>query len=340
MKLKIAKIYLQPFSRFHFGQMKMDHDLSLSDTDSFCRSDTLFAGLVNSYAKANEVQDVATFVKFFEEGLIKHSSLFYFIEKANTEPIFLLPKPSFLTLHIEKKADGSHKRLNKIEFVSLKVWQQGLKIKEWLDSSEYRLLQNKILITTEEFEKMGLNEKDKIFDVDSRPKNNLEKPKTEIYYQTDVVLQTIKDGTIGLYFFYQCHDKNTELALKNALNILTFTGFGGEINIIGRTPNNVPVFGQEVEIAEKENFSNLSLYNPADMDEFKDCQYYETVLRGGRRKTDKVHTQVVRMVEEGALFKSNRVKGRMVSLGTHEDGNTTIYRNGIPLLIPIDYEHE
>lgn len=334
MKRKLVKIVPRPYSRFHFGQMKMDHDLSLSDSDSFCRSDTLFSGLINSYSKVYDSAD--SFVEAFRDGKIIISSLFYFIEKAGEDAIFLLPKPSFLSLYIKKEADGSHKKLGKISFVSKKVWEQGLKITEWLDETKYKLIQNKIIVTAEEYKTYNFSEKDKIFELHSMPKSPIEGDKNaSIFYETDVVLHSLENATIGLYFMYEC-DEVFEVELRNAINILAFSGFGGEISLIGRTIQIAPELGTEIEFMNGEKFSNLSLYNPNDAEEFKNCQFYETFLRGGRRKTQNNHTMVVRMIEEGALFTSSEIKGRMVNLGDHEINANPILRNGMPLLIPIN----
>jgi len=341
MKYNIAKIPIQPFSRFHFGKMKMDHDLALSDTSYFAHSDTLFSALINS---ASRIEDKGQLlVDSFGTAGLKISSLFYFIE-SKTDTVYLLPKPAFLNSKVVKSKDRRHKKLAGVKFVSKKVWDKGLEVTKWLDESKYKLVQKNIIVTKEEFEALKLNKESKIFQIDSVPKSPKHNgPKASIYYQSDIVFNDVKGCTVGLYFLYDC-PKSLRINFANALHLAALSGFGGEINIQGRT---IPAIESTLLSDEAMEFkdhnqyyANISLFNPKSEADLEAIVFHETLLRGGRfydHLDGRSHAQVVRMIAEGALFKHDKIEGRLVSIGTDMNGNT-IMRNGIPLLIPINYE--
>lgn len=108
--MKVVRIPLQPCSRFHFGELKLDHDLALTDTSLFAHSDTLFSALVNAYSSfADGAED---FIMRFrpDGGSIKISSLFYYLQN-NEERVYFLPKPVFLDIESPKTVDGNHKNV-------------------------------------------------------------------------------------------------------------------------------------------------------------------------------------------------------------------------------------
>ena len=63
--MKVARIPLRPYTRFHFGELKLDHDLALTDTSLYAHSDTLFSALVNSFAAHTD--DASEFVENFKK---------------------------------------------------------------------------------------------------------------------------------------------------------------------------------------------------------------------------------------------------------------------------------
>jgi CRISPR type III-A-associated RAMP protein Csm4 len=183
--MKIARIPLQPFSRFHFGEFKFDVNLGLSATSAFAHSDTLFSALINSYAYIN---DAGTLVEAFEGDQINISSLFYYLKNGD-KLIFFLPKPVFL--ETDSKFDGYHKLRNKIKFVSHSVWQQGFNQEQWANQDEYKIIQNEFLISKDEYDDFikGIEVPElKIYKTVQNPKSPIRKnaPDDSIFYQTDV----------------------------------------------------------------------------------------------------------------------------------------------------------
>ncbi len=342
--IKVARIPLKSFSRFHFGELKLDHDLALSDTSLFAHSDTLFSALVNGYSRfANGADD---FINLFKvNGGIRISSLFYYIENIdgeNTERVYFLPKPVFLDIESPKTSDGSHKRLNRIKFVSTGVWQNGFEANRWFDEIDpaHFIVQNMFVMTKREHELMGSPTLDDIVTTVLSPKS----PKRgedgqAIYYQADVETGSNVNVIIGIYFLYEAEGQD-EIELKIATNVMAYTGIGGEIKNTGRTVRSQPEF-DILNMGPSETQSVyvcVSLLNPQE-EELNKVIFYSSTLRGGRLLgNSKDHSKVVRMIEEGALLKSPDIKGRLIELGPDEHGRI-IYRLGTSFLIPVNYGH-
>lgn len=336
--MKAVRIPLKPYSHFHFGEFKVDSNIALSTTSDIAHSDTLFSALVNAYAEG--VGNANDFVKYFSEGKIKLSSLFYYLKKGETI-VYLLPKP--VVVDINSPRDGKHKLRNQIKFVSNEIWIQGINPGVWVENTDhFCFIQNHdILLTKKEFETLGLTEKDTVFSVVDIPKSPIRKndPKDSIYYQADVEIGKIKEVEIGCYFMYNANDDD-EVELKRAISLMVYSGLGGEKNTTGRTMAD-PVYIEDFKTEPMENpimtkgFTNLSLLNPANDAELADVTFSQTLLRGGRNSGNGEY-KVVRMIAEGALLSTADIKGRLVEIGTDLYGNTVL-RNGLAFTIPLSY---
>lgn len=345
--MKIIKIPLQPYSRFHFGEFNTDNNVALNSTSLYAHSDTLFSALINSYSdKNNGAED---FINHFKENNINVSSQFYYIKNiTSNSTIYLLPKPVFLDVFT--KRDGNHKNRNRIQFVSNGVWQNGFDPSSWLtedgsiNSNEYALIQEgEILLTKTEFDNFSFTENTTIFKISDSPKSPIRAHENaSIFYQADLEISKIELVEIGLCFFYKA-EKEYETTLKIATNILSKTGLGGEKSNMGRSMS-IPVFEDIKNIfpSSKENFetgySNISLLNPKDENELKNIKYSKTILRGGTgfNGADSDY-KVIRMIKEGALIDNNTTKGRLVEIG-RDYLDREVWRNGKALLIPILYK--
>lgn len=334
--IKTAKIKIKPYSRFHFGEFRLDDNLSLSSTSYFAHSDTLFSALVNSFFMYNG--EAENFVDSFKSGNIKISSLFYYLS-SKSKTIYFLPKPIYLNVNSPK--DGLHKFRNKIKFVSLGTWENGFEQQKWINNNnEYIVLNEIFIITKNEFTELGLKldktdiKITKITDVPKSPiraHNN-----ASIYYQANVEIAKNKGLDIGWYFLYEAPIEEDETNLQIATNVMAYSGIGGEISNTGRTIDSDPVFEEfDIRVNNNDEFVNLSLYIPKNESEFNKIKYYETFLRGGR-KTIHGDASVIRMIKEGASITHKNVCGEIVDLGLDRNNNN-ILRNGIPLLIPARY---
>ncbi|AWV97679.1 type III-A CRISPR-associated RAMP protein Csm4 [Arcticibacterium luteifluviistationis] len=338
-KVNIAKIFLEPYSRFHFGEYKIDHDLSLSDSSFFCHSDTLFSALINQCDRLNDDPD--SFVEAFKEDEICISSVFYFFEKANCDPIYLLPKPVFIDKKVKISGAANKKQIQGVKFVSKAVWDKGFEYEKWNDIKSYVILQGNIVLTKEEYDQFGFNRNSALVKKNTRPKNQVRRPKKQarrkedgIYYQTDVMVCSPAGVKAGIYFFYDVEDENTKRQFFNAVNVLCFSGLGGEQALLGRTPRKVPDFDQSLSFdSNKARLASISLFSPTDEAELAACTIYETSLRGGHKSGLSQNTDVVPMVMEGAEFTSS-AKGCLVDLSLLPE--KPIFRNGKVFLLPFE----
>ncbi len=332
--MKVAKIPLQPYSRFHFGELKMDDNLALSSSSFFAHSDTLFSALAHAFAKYHG--NAEDFIQKFSDKKIKISSLFYYL-KAKNHSVYFLPKPVFLDITSPKSKDGKHKLRNRIQFVSLGVWQNGFEAEKWTkDNGGYRIIDNLFVLTDKEYQNLQVKNDLIISQAVLSPKSPIRAhDNASIFYQADVQVGSSEGVEIGWYFVYEASNQ-AETDLKIATNIMTYSGIGGEIHNTGRTPKGVPSFESVSLDLTSEYYTNLSLFCPTDQSDFAKAKYYSTFLRGGRKLPDGNNAKVIRMIKEGALL-SQKVDGQLVELGKDRN-NFTIFRHGIPILIPVSYE--
>ena len=331
--MKIARIPLQSGSRFHFGDFRIDTNVGLTSTSVIAHSDTLFSALINCAAAFG---DAELLVKSFIDSETNISSLFYYLNRGNTI-VYFLPKP--ISLEIDNKIDGKHKKRNKIKFVSLGIWKAGFHQDKWFEEecNDYKIIQDEFVLLNEEYVSLIQNEtqKLKVYEITQSPKSPIRKIDEEsIYYQTDIVIAGNGNGIeTGFYFIYDLNDNEIELVLKNAVNVLSKSGIGGERNNMGQSMGN-PVFSEvSFDEIESEHLSSISLISPSNLNEYKMINHYKTILRGGRRLTSGSTYQVVRMMLEGAIC-NNKIKGNLIKIGK-DDENNTAYRNGKAFLIPV-----
>jgi len=338
--MKIARIPLKQYSRFHFGELKLDHDLALTDTSVYAHSDTLFSALVNAYSRIKEQAD--DFVDSFRTNQISISSLLLYAEnKQSGNTVYFLPKPAFLAINIPKDKDRTHKKKNRIKFVSIGVWKNGFQTEHWFDETQYQVLQdNTFVMTKSEFDALDIDASTVLVRTTIRPKSPIRAEEDQaIYYQADIEIVGNENTKIGWYFCYEAEGEN-ELQLKLATNVMAYTGIGGEIYNTGRTIASNPEFKNiPFEVPEgNHQYSNIGLLNPTK-EEFTQVEYYSSTLRGGRLiGRSGTFAEVVRMIEEGALLTSNEIKGRLVPLGEDEQ-ERTILRYGKPFIIPMPYDN-
>ena len=345
--MKVVRFPLQALSRFHFGLLKLDDNLALSSTGLYAHSDTLFSSLMHAYASCEG--EAESFAALFAEDRLLISSLFYYLKadssSAGNQCIYFLPKPCFLDAQNLKEKGGRHKLSNRVRFVSQGVWIAGFEAEKWdVNNPEapYRIWSDYFVLTAGEAESLGLDERHDFVSLVSSPKSPIRAhANAAIFYQTDVLVDVPRSLEGGLYFIFEAADEEAELSLRKAVNVMVYSGIGGERYNTGRSfKEEAPVWDEwipELTSVGDTHFSSISLFNPSNDDEFKTLQSYRTLLRGGRRIDEKSYAQVVRMVEEGALLSSSDVKGRLVSLGEDQNG-CDIWRNGKTLLIPVQYE--
>lgn len=330
--MKIARIPLNVGSRFHFGEFRIDTNVGHSSTSVIAHSDTLFSAIINCAAVLGNADILVNEFKNSETNI---SSLFYYLKRGDSI-VYFLPKP--VSLELDNK-DGNHKKRNKIKFVSLGVWKSGFNQEEWFNPSnvDYKIIQDEFVLLMDEYKSIqsDVAQKISIYEITQCPKSPIRKTDEEsIYYQTDIVISDNgSDIETGFYFFYELSNNDSELIFKNAVNVLSKTGIGGERNNMGQKMGD-PVFSEiNLDDMGSDNYVSISLLSPASLYEYNNVDSYKTILRGGRRLTSGSTYQVVRMMLEGALCKS-KINGKLIEIGK-DDENNIAYRNGKAFLIPV-----
>ncbi|MEL6673579.1 MAG: hypothetical protein AAFR61_15350 [Bacteroidota bacterium] len=335
--MKAAHIPLRPNSRFHFGELSAEEEdnLALSTTSLYAHSDTLFSGLVHSYSRWTG--DAAAFVHAFLERKIQISSLCYYLS-GNGATVHFLPKPVFLEAQSFKRNDGKHKQRNSISFVSTGTWENGFEPESWFQEDQYQILHDKFVLTRKEYDDLGIGgEEVFIASVHSTPKSPIRDSEAAIFYRADVEIGGTDQLQVGWYFLYEA-DSQHEGDLLSALNVLSWTGIGGEISHIGRTILEDPfATAFQLNLSQpSDGYANLSLFCPADQGDLNKVGLSTTILRGGRKFLHGGRAKAIRMIREGALFLDNEATGQFVVLG-QDAFDRPVYRNGVPFLVPLHH---
>jgi CRISPR type III-A-associated RAMP protein Csm4 len=178
----------------------------------------------------------------------------------------------------------------------------------------------------------------KIFNIVQSPKSPIRKNSSDdsIFYQTDIEIADngIDNLETGFFFLYNA-EKDAEVMLKDATNIMAKSGIGGERNNMGRIMPD-PVFGDFNPGIHSYMYSNISVISPKDLNDFAKIKWYKTFIRGGRKLNNGNQYKTVRMIKEGADV-SMDTEGQMVEIGI-DDNNNMALRYGKAFLIP--YKNE
>jgi CRISPR-associated protein Csm4 len=331
--IKTVVLALRPNSRFHFGKVSMDVNTALADTDEFLHSDVLFSALVNNLAQVKDKKYVDEFVTCFKNNQIKISSGFYCI-KDEKQYHYLLPKPVTATNFI--KDYSKIKTVKKLQFIPTSLWETSPN--DWFESDCNETKQ--VLIPNEtNFESIEHLYKKEIVPnlVKHKPNEDAKGPFSLAVIQIPKLDHSL---SVHFYFLYEISkDVSEEMqkAFEYAVDMIAFNGLGGErssgcgsVSAINWEVNQCPI--SDIETGLK---INLGLFIPTE-EEFKNCQSYKLVTRGGRKAKSISQLQRVRMISEGAIIKSENIQGKTEDLG----GNHLRYGQPISINIPKFYDDE
>ena len=370
MQAKLLK--LSPNSRFHFGksnvisklksdtndQVYTDGSASLTDTDTFLRSDVLFSALVTNLSQIKPQNEVDSFVQAFEEGHIKISSGFYCLEKNRKnsqkekapEYIYLLPKPVTAPNYIDIEKYDRIKQIKKVQFVCLDTIHE--KPDDWLllgnvgiSSGRRQTIDpnQKFFYEGDEPEE-GDNDKEnfKLFSKEVATHVGIHRPNDNAYGPFSVSYIQIPDYqeydlAVHFYFLYEVIDQYREL-FNLAVELLRYNGVGGErssgygqIGEVQDTEVNLNLGSDETN-ADSHPQITLSMVIP-EQDEVENLLFYQFSKRGGR-ETPHGRLESVHMIHEGAILKKE-IKGMVASIAP-EASKAKYKRNGKCFSIPVN----
>lgn len=322
----------KPGSQFHWGKPPLDDETALDTVSELLHSDTIFAALVDLAARIDD-QLPDLLKQWSDTGLLRISSAFALLQFPNSKNrLFFLPKPA--TLYVE-----ADKRRRKITFVSAGVWENGVMPEDWdklcvVIQHKYVALKTEIPMSLHE----SLDELT-VLETATFPKVAVHKISKEdsIYFQTNLLTPRHGHFTTNFYFLLGCDrdaiadtDYNRLIEL---IGLLVAEGLGGERSTgCGVFQQVLPTpFPMHLTMANREQ-ALLSLYLPLDHNEFKNCLYYRTVIRGGRRITGGALDRI-KMIGEGAIL-SGQVQGKIVELQPSVASNPH-WRSGIAFSLPV-----
>lgn len=328
-----------PKSHFHFGMAVQDNLTALNQTDLIQRSDSMYGALVSTFALVDQSKST-TFANGFDEH-IRISSLYYcFRNKRSKDTIYFLPKPTCW----DGYSVDNKKLLKRTQFISKGIWESCRNPMEMLDSKKVKYLDKFACLKDELDEIEWKDEKlPEIVNMVTLPKVHIREEVNRIYYASFVELgDNGPNFEVCLYFLYEVNgaDEQLQSNFKTAVQLLTFTGIGGE-----RSSGNGQFLGfeettVELSVGEGNAFVTSSITIPSEKEQFEDFLAYKVLYRGGRRlgesTGDSSYLKAVPSIEEGALV-AKPMTGMVADIGY--EGENSYRRFGKCFSLPINTDY-
>lgn len=337
----------RPGSRFHLGVTAIRQAETLTDTAELIHSDVLFGAFISAVAQSDP-EDIQKWKAHFESGNIRFSSAFYCVAHSG-KLIYLLPKPVSLNAYRFPKDNpllsGKHKQLKKVQFVSQKVWEQGLLPSQWFEENGSCFLPEKrAVFTKEEFNgntpNFQLSQKTEMQKVRVRK----ETVDGNLYTQTDLVMMGSKDEKVQVHWYFLWDNAGLKAEEKAVARVfikkMAENGIGGERSTgCGHIVEvDFDAEFQLNEAAESKWHTSLALTIPQKEEE-EYLEAYQVLQRGGMYYGAEDSGRRIKMIHalaEGAVF-SGSVSGRIADLSTSDRPH---WRSGMafPVLLPPAYQ--
>ena len=338
--MKAVLFKVKPGDRFHFGKYKPDVNTGLENSDEIFHSDSLFSALVVTYDSLFDNTD--EFVNLFRKGLIKISSLFYYLEFSDYR-IFFLPKPVTLNL----TASGDHKKAKKIRYLSKKLYET-LENPDQLLSDKVLILQDTFALLKDELPVKNAEDVHLFHSiVDQKVFVNKEEQGDDLYQLNviEIADNSMIDNDIktGFYFLFKMYDRISSAmksAFETVLEVLTTNGLGAEKSTIGLIRNwEKENFDFKITDPSDTQYLSLSVFYPSET-ETEHILAAKDILRGGRviGGTNK-RLKVVRMLTEGSLF-DKKITGNIIGIEPDNWNGIPYLRFGKAFLIPLNKNFE
>jgi len=340
---------------FHIG----DDLKGLERVKEYIHSDTLFSGLIQSFARLYGKKFVDDLINKFSTDNPPFVLSSGFLNSPNEGYFF--PKPKFPISILKAKVSGAaHEKSEKI----LKKYKEtrflpDLQLKRLLED----LSADRIEIETLE---NAINEADKyslLFYTVTRPSSSIDRvsSNSELFFRGETFLKDY----VTISVFCKCNESYVE-EIKQAFECLGDFGIGGErtyglgqfsIEFYDSFQERDFIFKGISTLEENEALNNfaylLSLYYPADDDELnkiKDNSFYSLIERKGWFDSPYSHSQLKRksimMFEEGSIIGLGSIKGCLVDVSPDywkkssisTEYKHKILRNGLAFFVPFKYK--
>lgn len=287
-----------PGSRFHLGQSSMRQNESLTDSDELIHSDLLFSAFIHA-ASILGVDKPEIWKDIINTQRLKFSSAFYCLEPEDGKFIYLLPKPiSLNTLPTE-----DHKKLKKIQFISLGVWNKGLLPQDWFATNGNCFQPNSQVVVLKD----ELN--NRTFDLYKKIDTQKVKVRTtsdtgNLYTQTDLSIMGYADMPIHWYFGLEDVQLTEveKIECKSIIELMGSLGIGGERSSgCGQIDSIVWENDLKINAIDKTTqYMSLSLAAPT-AEEIQPFLAYQTISRGGMYFSDTTRVNMIDFLLEGAI---------------------------------------
>lgn len=315
--MKTVIIEARPLSRFHFGKPAIDNATGLSDTADCMSSDSLFSALVNNVEKY-DADKTEGFIKLFEDGKVRISSLLYCLNK-DSKNIYFLPKPIDASTKLADNTPYSEiKRVKKVRFLSQSILETYGE--NWVTHlNELKQIGNAVLLKEESDEDLIKNvgclyKKGLATHINTRPlpkeENREEKVLQNEIFQTAYIQMPLHKQWKTLFYFLLddtgLNDEEQKL-LNFSIELIRFEGLGGKRNVgYGWVDKLITTLEHPFVWSPQNESSNLittGLFIPQSFEEFERLKAYDLIQRGGRMLNKTKALKTVKMVAEGAILK-------------------------------------
>ncbi|MCF8222298.1 MAG: type III-A CRISPR-associated RAMP protein Csm4 [Bacteroidales bacterium] len=323
-------LFTRPGQQYHFGGFNNFESNVLEECDTHLHSDLLFSALVDTCSSVypNLTEDL---VSEFENGRIKLSSAFWFIEKDNIKICFY-PKP----VSCELFRTDDHKKFKKVKYVSEGIIKQGITPDLWNVECS---LSGTFLCTKSELKKLGFEDMPGLYKTIILPKVKVHTDSVEdrLFQQTNIQVNDLDvPGTsTGFWFFLDTPSNDSPMykIITPLLRILADSGLGGQRStgtgkIHAITKSDI----DDIEINTGEPVMTLGLLSPGQNDT-DDMLYYTLLTRGGKYSGTKQRLMLLNMAAEGSILK-RVLEGNIVNL--QKSKMKTSLRYGNPLQVNIN----
>jgi len=335
---------------FHIG----DDLRGLERVREYVHSDTIFSGLIHSFARLYGKEYVDDLIKQFCDGKLPFIVSSGFLFNANYG--YFLPKPklpiSLLKKRIkdepQEKTEKTLKKYKETNFLP-DLWLRGLLKGLSNNNIEFQILENAV---------REANNYSNLFSTITRPSSSIDRTSnsSELFFRGETFLKS----NVEISIFCKCDDSLVkQVEVENAFKCLGDLGLGGErtyglghfdISVQEAPSGREFIFeGIPTLNGESNNFSYLlSLYYPdsEELEKIKDSSFYSFTERKGWFDSPYSHSQFKRksimMFEEGSIINSGSLKGKLVDVSPERwwkssiksEYKHTIFRNGLAFSIP------
>lgn len=314
--MKVVKLKCLESAKFHIGEYTEDQNTVLFNTANIIHSDVLFGAFISALAERNP-EKIEDFKSYAATGEWCISSAFYLLERKNEKvkgkDTLFLPKPVSLNLYQAKDlARFDVKKFKKIEFISQKIWEQGITPDLWFDEEGICFQPNSKAICLKE----EMTEKVEFYTITDEEKVHLKDgEENELYTRTCIELLGNEAWEVHFYFFMKddhLPEEDQALALQIWEDVAN-NGIGGERSTGCGYVKSIEISEHDFSQIPAKSLVALGLIFPETLDHLS---YYQTKTRGGMRygnEDNNKRLKVITAITEGAIIKTS-IPARVIDL--------------------------